>query len=503
MIRKIRSHKRAVAALVCLSCLVAALASAVVAGTRSRERPSTCVLEVNAPAQANVVIDGRDFGQHRRFTFRQLSPGVTYRCRVQVQFADEHEEQALDIQAGQTYRIAALENIAAMHDVAEPADDRSRAGRSVTAMGLDLYRQLARQPGNIVVSPLSLESILALTSEGARGATLEQMAGVLHLAPGGTQHAALAALLTELQQIGSCPGDTQAAHGGLQLGSALWIQTGDSLARDFVSLARDRYGAHLEQVDFAGDAQAARQRVNRWAATLTHERIRELIAAGSPSADTRLLLTSALYFRGDWAFLFDREETAPAAFRPADTEQISVPTMALRARLRHCRDGKVQILELPYADQRLAMLVVLPNEPADLSGVESALSGRLIAKWVRRLTAADVVASIPSFQIDWSGSLKNPLAEMGMPAAFGTAADFGGISRQHDLFIGDFVHRAWIAVDEQGSQAAAAAAVTMAPKSFLGNTVEFRADHPFLFVIYDTASGGSLFVGRLADPRTG
>jgi serine protease inhibitor len=497
------SRIRAIAGLVWAATLVLVVGSAGVGGTPARPANvarDACVLELVAPEAATVMIDGRDYGHKRRFTFSALKPGVKYRCRIEVRVADAHEEHTLEIEAGQAYRLSALERPPEEEQDDEPADDLSRAGRGVTAMGLDLYRRMAEKPGNLLVAPLGLESVLAMTAAGARTQTLEQMIQVLRLPANGDRDTALAALLAELQQPGAVDGTP--TDGQLQVANALWVHRGDSLSSDFVSAVQTSYGAHVQAVDFARETSAVRQQVNDWIASCTHNRISELLEEGSPSADSRLLLTSALYFRGQWATPFDSKETAPATFHLPGSAEVSVPMMTQRARLRHYRGEKLQMLELPYADKRLAMLIMLPDESANLATIERSLSDATLRRYVRGLSAADVAVSIPRFQVDWSGSLKGAFSALGMSDAFAAAADFGGISQDQDLFITDLAHRAWIAVDEEGSEAAAAAAVTMAPKAVLGPRLDFKADRPFVFLIYDLATGTTVFAGRLADPRS-
>ena len=343
---------------------------------------------------------------------------------------------------------------------------------------LELFARLAAAEGNVACSPFSVRVALALAQGGARGATAEEMARVLRLGPGG--HDEIAELLRRMQ------GEQVA------VANALWLQAGDPILPAYLDLARTRYGAVPESLDFAGAPDAAAARINRWVAGKTHDRIRDIVAADQFNPNTSLVLTNALYFRAPWLHAFSGHGTKPRPFTLASGEAVDVPTMRQRESLPYFEGEGVQAVELPYAGGRFGMLLVLREGDLDAAGLRAVVDG---------LEPAPVDLSLPRFRFESGFRLDAALKAMGMETAFGRDADFSGVNGREDLFIAFVNHRAFIAVDEKGTEAAAATAVGLERKGEREPPRVFRADRPFLFCIRERETGTILFLGRVADPR--
>lgn len=371
------------------------------------------------------------------------------------------------------------------------------------AFGFDLYGRLRSTPGNVVVSPASISTALAMTWAGARGETAAQMQRVLHF-EGTPQAVAMAS-----GQL--VKGLTDPARPVVfRVANRLFGEKTFRFETAFLESTRAAYGAALEQLDFKGATQQARAAINGWVESQTEKRIQDLVPPSGVSADTRLVLVNAIYFLGDWQQPFTAEATRPAPFHPTPATSKDVPTMNQVGVFRLATAPGARLLELPYKGGALSMLVVLPDAPDGLPAVEKALSGAALAAWTAPLKLQRVVVALPKFTIDPAESLSlgDTLAALGMPLAFDRAhADFTGIanpaSREDRLSIARVFHKAFVKVDEKGTEAAAATAVSMQRAGSAAPTerpVEFRADRPFLFLIRDNATGLVVFLGRVADP---
>lgn len=371
--------------------------------------------------------------------------------------------------------------------------------RGNTAFALDLYAQLKTQDGNLFFSPHSISSALAMTYAGARGETAAQMEKVLHFAPGGGEaHAAFEVLQRRL--------DAVQAHGDVQLAVAnsLWPQKDYPFLPDFLELVKVRYDAGITPLDFAGNAEGARTTINRWVEGKTREKIQDLIAPGNLDPLTRLVLVNAIHFKGSWAGRFDADRTEEADFHVAADSTVKVPMMAQTRKFPLAEMDGGQVLKLPYAGGDLSMLVVLPREKDGLAALEAGLSLERLAEWTSRLAEREVRVLLPKFKLTWGvAELNRNLMALGMADAFDDSrADFSGMDgRMGWLYIGLVLHKAFVEVNEEGTEAAAATAVVMKARSMHPSPpVEFRADHPFLFLIQEEETGAILFMGRVEDP---
>jgi len=371
--------------------------------------------------------------------------------------------------------------------VALPLAAATPAAGGLNAFAGDLYRQLAHQQGNLVFSPLSISTVLAMTLAGARGRTAQEMTAVLRTPPD-------AALLDSLSKAGNASGDQ------LLLAQSLWVERGVSLLPDFVGASQERFHTAPSPADFSGAPEAARAAINRWIAEQTKGKITDLFAPNSLTRDTRLVLASAVYFNGKWQARFDPKSTAPAPFHGSSAPPVQTPFMHQTGRLPYAETSTAQVLELPYAGGSLAFDVILPKAGTALTTLEDALGAGGLSAWIGQLQRKQVSVSLPKFRAESSFSLQPALSALGMASAFTGAADFSGFDGRRDIAISRVVHKAFIDVSEEGTEAAAATGVAMT-RVALAQPVTFRADHPFLFLLRDTASGAILFAGRLEEPR--
>ncbi len=363
---------------------------------------------------------------------------------------------------------------------------------SHNAFGLDVWRALATD-GNFSVSPTSLAVAFSMTAAGAVGDTLADMRKVLHLtAPDASVHAATGQLVAAW----NAPGRPYT----LRVANRLFGEATLPFAAPFLAQMRDDYGAPLEPVDFIGAADAARVRINGWVAGATEDKIKDLLPVGTLTPDSRLVLTNAIYFKGQWAARFDPARTSNASFHTNDAV-VQVPTMRQTGRFGFAQEPDATVLSLPYVGDSLAMTVVLPNDRS-LAALEAELSPATLARWTAALHTTEVAVALPRFCIATdSVSLKGALTQLGMGRAFSSDADFSAMTGDDNLFIADALHKVFVEVNEEGTEAAAATAVVMARES-ARMTPAFTADRPFLFFVRDVRSGEILFMGRVANPTT-
>lgn len=359
----------------------------------------------------------------------------------------------------------------------------------------ELYGRFRRNTGNLFFSPASIHSSLAMTSTGARGTTLDEMVAVLHL-PKDPPARLATGDLGRFYSVIDRPYE-------LAVANALWGQSGIAWESDFRTSLAERFGAGFEEADFADHPDEARRRINAWVADRTRSRIQTLLPPGAVSELTRLCLVSAIAFKGNWAEQFDAAATSPQAFRLAGEGRVEIPMMHRRGRYDHATLEGFQLLAMPYEGHDLEMVVLLPREPDALSAVEDRFTAEALAEWRRAAEQADVDLWLPRFRLDERVEPVRELEAMGMRACFAPgAADLTGMTTGERLSVSRVIHQAFVAVDEQGTEAAAATAViTNAPSPPPPKPVEFRADRPFLFLIRDARHGTILFLGRLVEPQ--
>jgi serine protease inhibitor len=362
----------------------------------------------------------------------------------------------------------------------------------------DLYARLAKQDGNIIFSPYSISTALAMTYAGARGDTAEEMAKTLHFPfEDDRLHTAFADLSEQIMR----PGKRRA--GQLLVANSLWAQRGYPFRNEFLRLTHDDYYAELKEVDFRGDAERARQAINGWVEQQTQKMIQVLLKPGAVDKKSRLVLVNAIYFRSLWARPFVASFTKEAAFHTAAGGSVEVPLMACGGDdVLYFEDDQVQIVELPYQGKRLSMVIILPRAADGLAPVEADLTAGRVRNWLTKLTPSRVIVNLPKFSTTCDFQLGKELSAMGMPLAFSNEADFSGMSGEGRLQISQVAHQARVEVTEEGTKAAAATAVTIQFNSDkpYAPPKTFRADHPFVFIIRDLDTNSALFVGRVARP---
>ncbi len=364
---------------------------------------------------------------------------------------------------------------------------------------LDLYGQLSKsQPGqNLFFSPVSISIALAMTTAGAKGQTEAEMAQALHLA--GILPQAHAEYRKALERWNSADKDRGYQ---LRVANRLWGQKSFPFLAGYLALTRQEYGAELGLMDFVGQADAARAEINAWVEKQTAARIKDLIHKGDIDDHTRLVLTNAIYFKGDWANQFKKGQTHDADFTVSSTRKVKVPMMRQTHGYRFVQKDGVQVLELPYKGDGLSMFVLLPTAADGLHGLEKSLSASRIAELRAAMWQHKVEVHLPKFKLEASFALKETLEGLGIKLAFTDAADFSAMDGKKDLYLSAVVHKAFVEVNEEGTVAAAATGGIMGFKSARPEPlVVFRADHPFVFMICDNRDGSILFLGRVTDPH--
>lgn len=391
------------------------------------------------------------------------------------------------------------EGILLRADVARAAGgDPAAAARVVNALGLDLYRRLATAGDNLVFSPASVAIALAMTRAGARGATATEMDEVLHVDdPAGLARSmnGLTRALDSRTATFPVP-DEDDLKVELSIANSLWGQQGLTFEPDFLEVLAGEYGAGLRTVDFVTQAEPARRAINAWVSSETAERIPELLVPGLLDETTRLVLVNAAYLKAPWASPFEKEITSNGSFTRPDAPAVTVPFMRDTLSLPYAAADGWRAVQLPYAGQQLAMLVLLPDGAADTAQ----LSAAVVAGLVGRLAPEEVALALPRWDIESKVDLGDVLGALGMPTAFTDRADFSGMTRQEPLAIDSVVHQANITVDEAGTEASAATAVSMRATGALVPSQEFTVDRPFAFVLRDVETGAILFLGRVTDP---
>jgi serpin B len=369
----------------------------------------------------------------------------------------------------------------------------------------DLYSALAAQSSNagknLFFSPFSLSSALAITAEGARGKTEDEIVTVFHFPSNVT-----------LRRSGFAGINAGINNGSsaytLRTANALWAEKTYPFLLSFSGPARQYYSANVTSLDFIGAPEESRTTINRWVEEKTSNKIRDLLPAGSIDSLTRLVITNAVYFKGTWERQFDANDTADADFRTSSGTTVTVRMMqdtGEEAKYRYAETGDVQYIELPYTQgtgRALSMNIILPKSD-DIGPAEAVLSGQNLSSLQALTERQRVMLYFPKFKMETEYSLPGILAGMGMPTAFiAGSADFSGMDGTTNLFISDVIHKAYIDVNEKGTEAAAATAVVM--KLAMAPAGEsppvFRADHPFIFLIQDKESGTILFIGRVENP---
>lgn len=374
--------------------------------------------------------------------------------------------------------------------------DAARVIHGTNQFALQLHRRIAAETdGNTFSSPLSITMALALALQGARGETANEMRDVMGL-PGGLMPDSIPLKVLRLSL------QDPASKNAFRMANRAWCQHGLTIEQDYLDQTRSMLGSEAVTIDFH-QPEAARQTINSWVEEQTEDKIRDLIPPGALD-DARVVLTNAVYFLGKWKEPFQKKRTRDADFHVSADRSVQVKMMYQSEELRYTEDPLAQVVELPYENHELSMVIVLPKQQFGLEQLEGKLDADRWDRWMQELKSRDVRLSLPRFKLESSFSVKKALAQLGMQSAFSAQADFSGITTEEELLISDVLHKAFVEVDEQGMEAAAATAIvfapTAAPPDDFQPPVNFTADHPFLFVIRQPASGAILFVGTFEQP---
>ena len=358
----------------------------------------------------------------------------------------------------------------------------------------DFIQDSANEGKNLFFSPYSISTALAMTYEGARGDTAAEMANVLHLPQDDSVrrngYSAVTAWINK--------GDKKYQ---LSTANALWVQEDYNFLPEYFDVVGRYYGGGVTNMDFKNDAENSRNIINVWVEDRTNSKIKNLIPAGVINELTRLVLTNAIYFKGDWVTQFDKKNTREMDFRISPTETVKAQMMYLKGKdvkFPYAETEDMQVLEMPYSGDELSMLILLPKND-DLTGVESSLTAGKLQEIRSGLTEREVTVYLPKFKLETKSYLAVSLMRMGMPTPFSTEADFSGMDGTRNLSITAVIHQAFVDVNEEGTEAAAATAVVVG-LAMAERPLVFQADHPFIFIIQEKKTGNILFVGRLEDP---
>ena len=362
------------------------------------------------------------------------------------------------------------------------------------AFAADLHRELSKtEKGNLFFSPNSIEVALGMTLAGAKGTTEAEMAKALHLgADAKATQAGFGALLHRIN------GERSDRLYILRAANAIWMQKGSPLLPAFLSTIAASFGGAANEVDFTGAPEPARAQINAWVEDRTEKRIMDLIPQGVITPDTRLVLTNAIYFKGKWANEFDKKATKEGDFL-TPSAKVKASFMRDTRDVPYSHEGGVQVIELPYLGDELSMMVMLPDDAKAFPALEASLAERIAKGPAKDQT--EVAIALPRFKMTVPLGLNEPLQALGMKTAFGGGADFSGMTGAKGYAISAVLHKAFVEVNEEGTEAAAATAVVVGIESSVGTPpIVFRADHPFVFLIRENATGAVLFMGRVVDP---
>lgn len=364
----------------------------------------------------------------------------------------------------------------------------------------EFYSELGKsEEGNIFYSPYSISIALAMAYDGARGQTASEIKSVFHFPETSVLRPNSAAMYNQINK--------KDRPYKLSTGNALWAQQSYPFNEDYMSRVERYYGGKATNLDFIEETERSRQTINLFIEEQTNDKIKDLIPSGFLTRDTKLVLTNAIYFKGDWVKQFNEEDTIEQEFRIGAGESIKTPMMRRsdeEAWFNYTETSDFQMIELPYSGDDLSMLIILPKKD-DLKDLEKSITSEEITKWKSSLIEQRVIIYIPKFKFETKYFIKDSLIEMGMPTAFSDDADFTGMEDNpyEDLKIDQVIHQAFIELDEKGTEAAAATAVEMSSVTSVESGPEipvFMADHPFIFIIQEKRTGSILFLGRVVDP---
>lgn len=371
---------------------------------------------------------------------------------------------------------------------------------SSNEFAFQMYKHLIESNENIFFSPYSISTALGMAYEGARGKTAAEMIQVLDLPEDNqTRRDMIRAVQSELNKEGTSY--------ELSAANAYWLREGANLKEEYKDVIESYYLAYGQELDFAGDPEGSVETINNWVEERTNGRIKDLLSPNDIDALTYLVLTNAIYFKSDWKYQFDSNATEEMMFYKTGGEGIMTEMMNMcdeEKKLNYASNSDIQLLQLPYKDEELSMYVMLPKLN-DIASLESLLDHEYLSVLKDDITAEYINLYLPKFKFELKYWLKDKLSAMGMPTAFGSGADFSGITSDKSLYIYKVIHQSFVEVNEEGTEAAAATAVLFREATGFGSTsqepIVFRADHPFIFLIEHKDTGQILFMGKVENPN--
>lgn len=384
---------------------------------------------------------------------------------------------------------------------AEKEETLTEMVKGLNEFNIAFYKTMAEEGKNLFYSPFSISSAFAMSYAGAKDKTADQMKEVLkwRVDPP-SLHSGFNYLDLEFLQR-EMPDDDQDVPGfSLNISNNIWGQNGFTLLPEYLNTLSVNYGARLALLDFLNNPGGSRETINSWVSDQTREKIKDLIPPGAIGSSTRLVLTNTIYFNAPWQFPFEPENTVEAPFNLSEDESVNLPMMTQTEMFNYAESEEFQAVELFYKGQELSMLIILPRQGM-FSEFEQNMNREKINSIIDSLSSTNVHLELPAFKLTpESISLKSAMQQMGLTLAFTPEADFSGITDAENLFISDVIHKAFIRVDEAGTEAAAATAVTFEVTSFPSPPVQMHINRPFIFMIRDLDTKVVLFMGRLVTP---
>ena len=359
----------------------------------------------------------------------------------------------------------------------------------------DLYDQINDKEENLFFSPYSVSSALAMTYNGAEGKTKNEMSDVLNF------NKDINALSENYSALNDHITGLSSKKIQLNIANAIWGQQDYGFRKAFLELNKKYYGAGIKQVNFKKEHKEIRNQINKWVEDKTNQKIKNLIKPNVLDRMTRMVLVNAIYFNGKWENPFKEEDNFKDKFYIYSKCETQTEFMFQKLSLKYHEDDIAQVVEIPYSGKSLSMMVILPKEKYGMEKLEKYLDNELYENYNKSLSTYKVELSFPKFEVEDDYELNSPLKDMGMKSAFGEGADFSGMTGSKDLFIDNVVHKTYVKVDEEGTEAAAATGIVMRKTSAIMETKEFKADHPFIFIIKENKNDTILFMGRIMNPE--
>ncbi|MFV0592351.1 MAG: serpin family protein [Draconibacterium sp.] len=366
----------------------------------------------------------------------------------------------------------------------------SRDSKSLNSYSFDLYRHTKVKNENLFLSPFSTYYALLLAYEGSKSKTKREFEKVLYLKNSGSPRNDFLHNMEDNRD--SCP--------GLTISNAIWVDKKLQIESGFREAVSNKYSADLKQIEFANKSSAVSV-INRWVSEKTNHRISEIVNNSNITSDTKLLMANAVYFKGEWLSRFDKNKTVAATFFTSNENQSVVDFMKKVENLDYFENDAFQFVSKPYRDSDLSFCIILPKKLFGIEEIENKMDNDFLLKILTNSKNERVSLTIPKIKLDASYELSEALKKAGLTSAFSGDADFSGITPEKPLQLGQVLHKTWIELDEEKTEAAAATATTI----FIRGTTPvpakvFNADHPFVFFILENSTNAILFIGRYVMP---